>query len=325
MHLAIVDTNSGADLTLQTNTVIVGQQMNLKCQLSVTNVTFTNFSWTIPGQTVKRYDQLAVVDVTNTYTVMENLTNSDLASNSIAFYWINGGTNLEVDCSAMVNGKPVNGRAYFNVNRPAGTLITVTTTNIPPVNIITNDDGSLALQYGTFTNVAGQAGISEFFSVTTPTNGAGSFAYIQIIDLTTVEWTLDGDTNNTPHGINGTNILDAIPYLYQYGLTSIGNSDTQSNRFYDYPGASLAGDNHVSSSDQFSGYLMYRPAGDTNSTIWVTLQKVQWSWSGAATKGTNGVWTLDTGYPNPPINPAGTNSTTLPTWYGAPPHGLTSY
>ena len=41
-------------MTGQTNGVIVGQQMNLYCQLSITNLPFTNlvitnFSWTIPG------------------------------------------------------------------------------------------------------------------------------------------------------------------------------------------------------------------------------------------------------------------------------------
>jgi hypothetical protein len=35
-RLQIVDTNSGHDLTTQTNTVIVGQQMNWFCQLSGT-------------------------------------------------------------------------------------------------------------------------------------------------------------------------------------------------------------------------------------------------------------------------------------------------
>jgi len=34
VHFAIIDANSGQDLTLQTNTVIVGQQMNMYAQLS---------------------------------------------------------------------------------------------------------------------------------------------------------------------------------------------------------------------------------------------------------------------------------------------------
>jgi hypothetical protein len=50
-----VDANTGQDLTKQTNTVIVGQQMNLQCLLNSTNYTATDFSWTVPGFAISNY------------------------------------------------------------------------------------------------------------------------------------------------------------------------------------------------------------------------------------------------------------------------------
>jgi hypothetical protein len=76
----------------------------------------------------------------------------------------------------------------------------------------------------------------------------------------------------------------------------------------------LSGRNWLGITDSFHGYLLYRPAGDTNKTIWVTLEKVEWSYSGAATKGTNGVWSLDSSFPIPPVNPIGSDTAELPTW-----------
>ena len=312
----IVDGTTGLDLP-ETNTVIVGQQIDLDCKLELTNATLTNFQWTIPGQTVKQYEQLAEVDVTNSYTIKEDLENPDLSSNSISYYWINGGTNLEVDCTAMFGNAHLKARTWFNVNRPTSTLVTETTTNTPSVSVETNSVGGLVLQFGSLTNNSppGPWGIKESFTVTTPINGTGSFGYLQIIDETTRRWILD-DTNNTAQKLYGTNLLDTLPYQYLSGLTSIGNSDTQSNISADSPGQALYGEKWASANDQFTGYLMYRPAGDTNHTIWVTLREVHWSWSGAATKDTNGIWTLDPGYPPPPVNPVSADSVTLPTWYG---------
>lgn len=288
----------------------------------MTNFTLANFQWAVPGRAVKNYQQ--IFTDTNTFSIEEDLTNMDYTTNPISFYWINGGTNLEVDCTATVRGMKVSGKAYFNVNRPVGILTTITTTNIPPVNIITNDDGSMALQYGTATTnfAQGNEGIYFSFSATTPTNGSGSIGLVQIVSNTTRRWILD-DTNNTAQKSSGTNLLDTTPFGPVTHMSAIiGNSQTVSNFFADSPGQGFyqvvngvrQDFKWASADDSFTDYLMYRPSGDTSSTIWVTLCKVDWHWSGAATKGTNNVWTVDSGYPAPPINPTGVDSAVLPAW-----------
>lgn len=72
IRMQILDANNhNQDLTLQTNTVIVGQQMDLVCNVLFTNPTFantftvTNFQWTVPGTAVKGYGQTAYFDSSN--------------------------------------------------------------------------------------------------------------------------------------------------------------------------------------------------------------------------------------------------------------------
>jgi hypothetical protein len=313
----------GSDVTGSNVTAIVGQLMNLTCQLQdtngnvVTTPAITNFAWTVPGQAVKSYQQ--IIGLTNSSIIMENLNALDLASNSIAFYWINGGTNLELDCTVTILGQQVNAKTFFTINRPVGTLTTVTTTNVPAVNIITNsDDGSIFLQFGDNSETSGGAGIYFTFSVTTPTNGAGQFGYLQTVD-SIHRWILDDSTAMKGTATNAVDVIPAYPPIIIRGQTSIGNSASATNSFSDSPGdflvyGALPARKWVNINDSFHGYLLYRPNGDTNNTIWITLCKLEWSYSGSATKGTNGLWSLDSGYTLPPVNPSGVDTDELPTW-----------
>lgn len=116
VSLRILDA-SGNDLTLQTNTVIVGQQMNLTCQLSIadafmTNFVLTNFSWSVPGFAISNY--VVAADASSAFVV----TNFPLNNSNAVFYWVDGASNRVVQCLATVNGATVAGQATFNVLRP---------------------------------------------------------------------------------------------------------------------------------------------------------------------------------------------------------------
>ncbi len=206
------------------------------------------------------------------------------------------------------------------VQQAASVFSAITTTNVPPVNIITDEFGGIALQYGSSQTNENLAGIYFSFSVTTPTNGTGSFGFLQVVDQTTRRWILD-DTNSTAQKSYGTNRLDSIPGgPIAYPQASVNGGETKSLFYYDYPVQYLKAGNFsskwASADDHFSSYLVYRPAGDTNKTIWVALRKMEWNWSGGATKGTNGVWALDSGWPSPPVNPASVDTDALPIWSG---------
>jgi hypothetical protein len=118
LTLQILDANNNdANLSTQTNTVIVGQQMNLVCQLSVTNSFMTNwpmsqFQWTVPGFAISNY----VVAADNSSAMV--ITNFPLNNTNVVFYWIDGATNRTLQCSVTVNGQTVSGQATFDIIRP---------------------------------------------------------------------------------------------------------------------------------------------------------------------------------------------------------------
>ena len=177
LTLQIIDTNTGINLSAQTNTVIVGQQMNLTCQLSVTNQLMTNFplanfQWTIPGVTISNYVEAA--DASSAMVV----TSFPLNNSNVVFYWVDGASNRLVQCSATVQGKMVTGQAAFNVFRPTAKITTVTGT----VALDTNwNNGYFALHYGYIIAEFGTPGIQFYSSITT--NGCpGHIKWIQIIN-----------------------------------------------------------------------------------------------------------------------------------------------
>ena len=306
--------NGTNDVTGQTNPpVIVGQQINLSCALSLTNATPTSFQWTVPGQTVKTYEHVFLSQ--DTYTVKENLSSADLESNAVVFYWINGGTNFDIESTVMLDGTTASAKARFVVERPVSAFTSQTTTNNPSQVLVVEND-TWWLRFGTNASnyTPGQEGISLYGSVTTTENGAGAFGYVQLVDISR-RW-ID-ETNGLAWKRQATNCLD--PNLFQsvgYQV-QIGNSETRTNNPSDSPGEPESEDyltkRWISANDSFNGYLVYKPVG-TNS-IWVTLKKIRWGWSGAATK-TNGAWNLDFGSPANPANPVGEDSVELPTWRG---------
>jgi len=85
-------------LTGQTNKVIVGQQMNLKCQLMISNEVITvfpltNFQWTVPGFAISNYVVAADASSAVVYT------NFPTTKSNVVFYWVDGASNRAVQCS----------------------------------------------------------------------------------------------------------------------------------------------------------------------------------------------------------------------------------
>ncbi|HEY3762226.1 MAG TPA: hypothetical protein VGN23_10820, partial [Verrucomicrobiae bacterium] len=117
LTVQIIDANTGNNLTGQTNTVIVGQQMNLLCQLSITNLPFTNlvltnFSWTVPGEAISNY--VVAADASSAYVA----TNFPMTNYNVEFYWVDGTSNRTVQVSATINGINKYGAGSFQYLSP---------------------------------------------------------------------------------------------------------------------------------------------------------------------------------------------------------------
>ncbi|HEU6447731.1 MAG TPA: hypothetical protein VFV23_04765 [Verrucomicrobiae bacterium] len=288
VKLQIEDVN-GNDLTTQTNTVIVGQQINLTCALNVTNSALNNsmlqnFQWTVPGFAISNY--VVAPDASSAFVA----TNFPTTKSNAVFYWVDGGLK-QVQASATVNGTKVTGQAWLNVLRPTVTVTAYTTS----VNVDTFLGDLGFHDTNTFA-----AGITFSNTITIPLGFSGSREWIQIVnpyrsyrDTNEVWWVLS-DNGSGPY-------LDTVyPYT---------NSATTESVTVDSPEEPLLrGRNEVTANDSFKMWLMFKPTGGN----WIPLRIVNWNWSGIASlSGSNWSLTSRSWLTNPPSVDA---KTTFPQW-----------
>ncbi len=289
--MKIVDANTGMDLTGQTNTVIVGQQMNLKFQLNTTNFTATNFQWTVPGYAISDY--VVAADASSAMVV----TNFSTTNSTVIFYWVDGASNRVVQCSATVNGMPVTSQAIFNIYRPS-----VTFTDSPP-SWATNDiiDGTLSLSLG---DAGGHGSMNYEVGVSSTYSGKTDFT--QLINRSAA----NGDTSDSTSGqywMDNTRF-----YLSQSSVDAaftVFTNQVRTLSFNDEPSFALAhsliGGNTTSVVDYFKDYIMFRPKnGIENKNIYVPLGKITWAWS-ASTTYSGGAWSTPTYSITRPSSPDG--------------------
>jgi hypothetical protein len=293
VNLEIIDANTGTNLTTQTNTVIVGQQMNWYCQLSVTNQLMTNFplancQWTIPGVTISNYVEAA--DASSAMVV----TNFPLNNSNVVFYWVDGASNRAVQCSALVNGKTVTGQATFNVLRP--------TAKISPWTTSVNVYGNLLV----FLDLTMPNGITFSNTISIPANFPGSVEWIQVCNYrvrqcldTNLVWHREIENGLSPYG--------DTPIPYTAGLRSGTNPVDSPRQPLPYGGYLLC-----DATNTFTMWMMFKP---TNG-IPVPLRAVNWFWSGSATNDVSQIggndWQLESGTNS--VNPNDFDTQTYPIW-----------
>ena len=304
LHMQILDA-SGNDLTLHTNNVIVGQQMNLTCQVLFTNsfltnyFVTTNFQWTIPGNTISNY---VVADDQSSGIVY---TNFPINNTNVTFFWVDGATNRIVQCSATVNGQMITGQATFDVIRPT---INWNGQVTGPVALGTNYvlfPGVLSIHFGgTVINGTTNWGISCIATNANlngyDTNSSAGFLAVQLINSDVI--TLTG-TNHLP-AVLTTNGLDN-----DYPVLNMGSGN--GTVFYDGPALGFPTNLiQASKNESFRTVLMFIP-DEPQVVIPVPIREVDWNWSANAIF-TNGQWTLVS--TNAAVTLTDHDTYTYPTW-----------
>jgi hypothetical protein len=303
VNMQIINANTGTNLSAQTNTVIVGQQMNLTCQLSITNsfmtnFVLTNFQWTVPGYAISNY--VVAADSSSAMVVTNFATNNQ----STVFYWVDGASNRMVQCSATVNGQTVTGQAVFNVYRPSITNFTDEPPSYP-TNCL--DGGTLYLQLGD-----GNAHGDMMYQVNVLSKYKGRAGIIQLINRNAS----NGSFGSGSLGTGGQFWLDtSIPYI----ASPVNTNGLTPVNFSDNPGvadvASLLSAT-TTCTDAFVDYIVFRPdAGNPNSNIYIPLGVVSggspsWAWT-ASTYWLAG-WSIPVGSVTRPTAP--NNNGPFPTW-----------
>jgi len=276
VKVRIFDANTGAELTDQTTTVIVGQQISLYCTVSAPSpVQPTAYQWNVPGFAISNY-----VVTSSSATVYSNFPTT---LTNVTFYWVDGVTNRVLTCSATVHGQKAVGQATFNIYRPS-----VSFTDLPP-SWATNYRGFLSIGDG---NNHGEMS----FEVDVSTRYSGRTDLTQLINRSAA----NGNTSDTT---GGQYWLDNARFYITRG------NDPDQNAFIvkppnpkplllnDSPSFALAHSlfNSITSIfDQFQDYIMFRPdAGNKGNNIYVPLGKMAWKWS-ASTTYSGGSWSVPT-------------------------------
>jgi hypothetical protein len=265
---------------------IIGRQVHLTAVVSGT--TPSNVAWHIPGIAVKDYSANA------SNAEVTALSRVDLASNDLAFYWVDGGERRVVTFTAFADGVSASASVTFNVKRPTAAI------NIKTGSVSTNPTwGPDTLSFGS----PAMPGISLCCTVEEPAGfTGGGTQWVQVIDhiARAVEYD-DGSWRF----LMGENVCDTN---YPYLADSSANASPLLQILDDCRGVMV--EDSISSTERYSMFLMYKPTG---AAIWVPLKKIDWNWSGQAYKSDTG-WILDNC--TYLTNPESADCITLPTWSG---------
>jgi hypothetical protein len=300
-------TRGGVAITGQTNTVIVGEQVALSCGLSPGLAPITNFQWTVPGNRVK--DFYVSSDALNTNGWPVALTNSDLATSSIVFYWVDGsgGSLLEVQCTAQVKGETMTAKTKFNVIRPSADWLGFLTGTVNVTNPLA---GSWILQFGSGSNPRGFTEVLTNINLNNYTGSGWRFVEVQT-----------GNSATTLFGTNGINTAEVSAgidntfddWFLPFGTNNASYGDSPSQPL---PATKIS----VTRTDSFSTHLMFKPSGG----IAVPLRRIDWNWSGTAgTNGANG-WVLTSSPTNAAITAANIDTLSFPAWTNSIHNGTTN-
>lgn len=281
----------GSDITDQTNTVIVGEQIALTCRFDDQDIApITNFQWTVPGNTISNWDGSGTASIL--------LTDYAKTNSAIYYHWVQAGTLLEVQCTAIAKGVSLTAKTKFNVLAPTYSLsicssnsVTVDSTYLPG----TSGD---YMHFGVPPNAPGVVLRASPGTLVQSSNDFNLDIYQVINSLTAKRW-----SNGILQVLSVTNVRDDGLGVFPIGTVEIGSNDSPGERAL----STYAG---VSRNDSFSAYVMYQSA--TSGSIWVPLTVASWSWSGTATN--NGGWTLTSSNFVPATCLSGSSTTTFPFW-----------
>ncbi len=299
---------------------VVGGQMNLKAQ-TIDGSQISNVVWTIGGNPILDYQ------LSSPNPSPQPLTN--LAVNPIAYYWVQGSNSNTVSVTATItkNGtqKQHTISGYYFVATPSPYETDAALTSVQVGQYISNDPFP-QLSFGTQMNLPSSAGILYTSDMMIPGGDAGYVAITQLIQSSTTV-VPDPKASGTPPPVASTG-----GQWWDDGcslLTLSPNGSVDQNIYFfnqaffqtiDAPAQPLS-PNALSYTinDSFRGYYMFKmapgqsdPNNDYPKTIWVSLGRLDWSYTGTATK-TNGTWSL-TSYKNPLSYIAATSPSELPTW-----------
>jgi len=292
---------NGTDITgTTTNTVIVGQQVNLQAVLDPSLPTPSNFTWNVGGSVISNY----VVAAGSSSAQVLSLTQTNSAS--VNFYWVSGGQQMATCTVVLANGTPIPVYAGFNVKRPSSSL------NVVGVGTITCDANyyiqgvKVTAPWFHFGDGAGNPGV--LFTNVADLSVPGSNQWVQVASVSQSETTNSGIVwSYIAAGVDG-----FFPYQSVRAPQAVADSPGLGN-----PDDPTGLNNYYTTAtvgDFYDMWLMFMPTNTANS-VWVPLKKVHWGWGGTIAR-TGTVWSVTSGTASitTPVVSDTPNATNYPTW-----------
>ncbi|MCW3095744.1 MAG: hypothetical protein JWL77_1362 [Chthonomonadaceae bacterium] len=252
--------------------------------LTADGFTFSNYQWTVPGETFASFQIASDQTWGHAYAV----TTSMLTQPNPHWYWKKDDANLTVSCTAEVylNGNDlgftVTGTRQVSVDAPDYFY-----SSTPGVSdYITSPSGIKAgVTFGPNGEIPGmtfKGRVSTPYFYRTAYGTAGIWTFTQLCNITNYMrlWTSpNGVTNST----NGAYDLDGQFLYSDEGPWAADSDESQmppnTHETDDSPEIDfVTACNYVSFTDLFNMYMMYLPPG--NDVQWVPLHMEQWSWHG---------------------------------------------
>lgn len=304
--LEIVDA-SGNVLT-GTQTVIVGEPVDLTVRSVSTTNALQNPRWQRPAKAVASYllgarnssGNKGVPSPPKTATKTA-LTDSDLSKDKLKFHWIDAWTG-DLQVEADVHGSKGRKKTTLSFQVLAPTAPTLTGTVAPP----------LVSQSGT-TIYLGSGPVAWTGKATAPAAGAGHIAIAQLIKRKVMRLNSGNLEKNETPGF----VADAFPYDWSNPPVgkAIAAGSAATAPITDQPGLSLDGGvTEQWHHDKFQTFLMYQP--QKPGSIWVMLARADWEWEAKAVVDSSASlgWSIMLKSPTATISPPSVLTSDLPEW-----------
>ncbi|MBC7881437.1 MAG: hypothetical protein H7Y37_08885 [Anaerolineae bacterium] len=328
--------STGGDITDTTQTVSVGQRIQISAQLANLPAGTTG-SWTVPGtnpaspllavQNWEVFDSKGVnITVSNppqintdvAEGVLTPISSESLNKSLLTFYWVAPSNppatqgNQIVKYTVTANNTTYTGQVTFDIRRPSAPLSTDITPPVAIGDFYNNPNGGTCVKqlFGLITGTGcdpnggdNKLGITFTANPTPDPLFPGTFQWVQKIT--------NSATYIQPNGYRADAMTElALDNQYPYAFY-----DTNTKRTNDTPTTTL--DDRFSSvarADSFTMWLMFKP--DQTDSTWVPISSVEWSWSGAVERNPAqpGGWIFTAGGTPSKAANSFVNNLLFPTW-----------
>ena len=283
----------GDDVTGKTLQTVVGAGLGVKALLKgpgfgmVVPPTLGNQQWHVPQTVVKNYDA--------TSGVVTYLTQGEIESDTVHFFWVEAG-DPDVVFMASVKGIQIAAGCQCGVAAPTSISFT---SHYQPIGNRFKYSRFAQTPYLSFGSPTAGAGVTYSYTATAPTGYGGEFDIVQLVSFVRKRTDYNGVV---------TRAWSKDEFVLDVTLPAIGHSTLQAGETktsQDITDSPLTFGDHTTRTlevnDNFAVFLLYKPiaasGGALADSIYVPIRKFRWGYEASMTNfRPNGIrpkWELD--------------------------------